>query len=521
MTKRYYTVDKTGEEVEVDSALASQLVKSGKRKPEDFTIEEEPDAMMQAEGIAATSQPQGYPQNPSMMDMLLPRTKEAWSQPRASEIYDESGKPLILTKPITVKDMRGIDPADIMDIFARGLAALRGEEGKTRAQTMATPGANILNPEIEESVDYYGAKAAEAEESGSPAMSKFYKGLGGVAEYAGPSLGDPTVYSGIGLSKIPGTTAKVVEKMRTPRNVASNIAEAGAKKTQNIILAPKAHHLKGGYDTENVFKHGVQGSVDEVLEKTQTKIDDAARRLNETIKKGNTPDVQIDPRQAINELHREILKDRVKNSGISQEMTPAFRKMRNIIDFALGGKKTFGLKDAHEFKQQLGAMGDWQYVASQRGFQLDPEATALSKIASELYGKMKERIIKDAPEGLQEINKELTELIPIKNVALSRKAVTDRANVVSLGDMMGTLAAIGGGPKGLLLWAAVRGQKAGTTAKGLHSLAQKLQKATDPKDVKRFTDALGKVGVTKAEIDFIRNIKDDEESNQADPTENE
>lgn len=42
MPKRYFTTSKTGEEVEVDSDLAKQLVDSGKKKPEDFTIEDLP-----------------------------------------------------------------------------------------------------------------------------------------------------------------------------------------------------------------------------------------------------------------------------------------------------------------------------------------------------------------------------------------------------------------------------------------------------------------------------------------------
>lgn len=41
MTKRYYTTTKTGEEVEVDEALAKQLVAQGKKQPSDFQIEED------------------------------------------------------------------------------------------------------------------------------------------------------------------------------------------------------------------------------------------------------------------------------------------------------------------------------------------------------------------------------------------------------------------------------------------------------------------------------------------------
>jgi hypothetical protein len=43
--KRFYTTSKTGEEVEVDADLARQLVSSGKKRPEDFTIDESEDAV--------------------------------------------------------------------------------------------------------------------------------------------------------------------------------------------------------------------------------------------------------------------------------------------------------------------------------------------------------------------------------------------------------------------------------------------------------------------------------------------
>lgn len=55
MPKIYYTKDKNGEEVEVDSILAKQLVDSGKRQPSDFTIEDLPYTNQQP----VTQQPMG------------------------------------------------------------------------------------------------------------------------------------------------------------------------------------------------------------------------------------------------------------------------------------------------------------------------------------------------------------------------------------------------------------------------------------------------------------------------------
>jgi len=40
MAKKFFTTSKTGEEVEVSKELAKQLIDAGKKKPNDFTIEE-------------------------------------------------------------------------------------------------------------------------------------------------------------------------------------------------------------------------------------------------------------------------------------------------------------------------------------------------------------------------------------------------------------------------------------------------------------------------------------------------
>lgn len=45
--KRYYTTDKNGDSVEVDQATARELVRIGKKRPEDFEVEDVPDAVPQ------------------------------------------------------------------------------------------------------------------------------------------------------------------------------------------------------------------------------------------------------------------------------------------------------------------------------------------------------------------------------------------------------------------------------------------------------------------------------------------
>ena len=84
--KRYYTTTKTGENVEVPQELARQLVQMGKKKPEDFQVEDEPDepapapvtAQAQPQAVAphpvAQAQANSEPPVPTLLQALMPRS---------------------------------------------------------------------------------------------------------------------------------------------------------------------------------------------------------------------------------------------------------------------------------------------------------------------------------------------------------------------------------------------------------------------------------------------------------------
>lgn len=78
--KRYYTTTKTGESVEVPQDLAKQLVKMGKKKPEDFEIEDAPDAPAEPAAPAAPVAPTQAVQAPqeqkvpTLLEAVFPRS---------------------------------------------------------------------------------------------------------------------------------------------------------------------------------------------------------------------------------------------------------------------------------------------------------------------------------------------------------------------------------------------------------------------------------------------------------------
>ncbi len=81
MTKRYYTTTKSGEEVEVDEILAKQLVAQGKKKVEDFEIEEYESPSETQITTPVQSKPEYakdwlQKKNPTVIETIFPRASK-------------------------------------------------------------------------------------------------------------------------------------------------------------------------------------------------------------------------------------------------------------------------------------------------------------------------------------------------------------------------------------------------------------------------------------------------------------
>ena len=402
---------------------------------------------------------------------------------------------------------------DISGIPIRGAGVLldpvlpgKQAEGEGFLGKMSDPEAGILRP--------VGERMQAIQND--PEASQFVKFLAKGGEITSDILEDLTVVKAL-VSKIPRMGEMMYKSLAKPGNVISSGARAGADKVQFSIINPKQGAMKEGFDIKNVFKHDVAGSIDEVLKKTTNKIQQKAGELRKLIKQGDSPDIDVDIQGLLNKTYKEVSGNPEENAELIMGGKGAFKKLSELLKKFKGTdtmdpmtlnmrKKTIGLEKAQKIKQALGLIGSWEHIANQQRAQISESASAVSKLASKLYLKLKKEIEDIAPDGLQEINRDISELIPIKNAATARKLVADRNNPISLNDVIALAATIGTGGKALPLMLAVRLQKMGATAKGLDKIAEKLMTATDPADIKRYTDVLTKKGITRAEIQALRSV---------------
>lgn len=339
-------------------------------------------------------------------------------------------------------------------------------------------------------------------------------GAGGLGYLAASMAEDPAVLLG-GAAKVApkalgGLASKAVRPVATAakaaRNGAADVLEAGANKVQNTIIRPRQIDEAAGFNIQHVNKHGVSGSLEEVIGKSQAKIEDAAKNLKALIKQGKDNGARVNLNDAVKEVEQEIFKGKAKEFANLKESPAALKDLRERIallaDDAPGGN--VDLVDAQYVKQALGDMGAFEHIAGKQGVTISKEDRALSQIASRVYLKLKDKIEAAAPAGVKEQNQILSELMPVNRAALYRKLVADRNNVVSMSDMLGAMATIGGGPKGLALWAASRATKSGNTAKVLYSAAKALRASKTPQEATFYAEKLKKLGIAAAEIEAIQ-----------------
>ena len=476
--------------------------------------------------------------NSTTMEKLLPSTMA--NKGNFSTVTDMSGK----------QYQTNVNPlqlaGDVMGIPTRALGSATGQG------SMADPESGIMRP----------VRERMSETMKDPEAGYFKKGLAGMGYLGASVLEDPTTFTGAGLSKTVGkginlatqpirkgieqtgeAVLKIGDKVpsyikdvaKTPIELSSDLAsgagdmakfgaeklgkitptptklakvpDAVAKRFQNNILHPKTKEANAGYNIENVFKYGVQGSREEVIEKSNKIISEANAKVKELIKQGKDKGVRVN----INALLRKVENDlfgtttsKAKMTGDLQEFRNALAKLQDEVkDVTENG--FLDLSDAQQLKMKMGDDGIWEWLPDNMKAMIPKDAKASSQLASKLYGALKDEIERVTPRGeIKKYNKIMADLIPIKNAATKRKRIADRNLPIGPRDMIGGLSTITGGVKGLAFWGVLNAQSSGVAVKTLSKLADGLRKSTEPKDISRFTNALKKLGITEAGINAIK-----------------
>jgi hypothetical protein len=226
------------------------------------------------------------------------------------------------------------------------------------------------------------------------------------------------------------------------------------KRIQTSIIKPKKIKAHKGFVPQNVFKHKLNGDLDQTLEKSNIALDRLSTQLDKKL--AENPEIRLNVIDVLGKVEEKLAKEiqQGKHIGKQQEIRNAVNKFTNdIIENAPDG--AVDLLQANTIKR---AVGD---ISALNAINPTAEITASKAVANEFYFGLKEAIEKAAPQGIRDINKQMSEIIPIRSAVIDRVPIDGRNEFFSLKTML----ALGGG--GGLIFAGQRQDSDLLTALGI------------------------------------------------------
>lgn len=302
------------------------------------------------------------------------------------------------------------------DPYAQGIPGLGDKNIQVSPLSVEAKGGDILKAGAE-----IGAVAA------APATLAGTIGVGagiGAAQGAGEAmqqekgLGEVAKSGGIG-ALIGGATAGVIGGF-------SKLLGKVGEKIQTSVIRPTAPDLKDGFSMQTVKDYNLGGSLKTTLTKTQSKMDELTTQLNEKL--AASPE-RIDLQKVYQETMKELLEsNKMKGFGANTKIQNALEELGGEIS-VVGNQ--LSIPEAQIIKQAAGRQGAWQFGKQ------DAESNAREAVYNAFYSKLKNQIENLSPEGVREINQQLSKLIPVANAVIRRIPVAERNNLISLSDMLG------------------------------------------------------------------------------------
>jgi hypothetical protein len=253
-----------------------------------------------------------------------------------------------------------------------------------------------------------------------------------------------------------------------------------------------------GFKVENIFKHGVEGNLGQILTKTETKLNGLYSSLKAGLQNAEKQGAEVnmvkvlkETRDAIFNITKKLpqmsdgirteaqikMGNAVKNEEVFKNFSEAGgvrRIYRNLVDDVkdvTDSTYRAGLYEANLIKQGAGTKGAWHYLVS-------PDAKAMDIVYNAFYDKLKKEIERVGAEAgvknIKQLNKAMSELIPIKSAVIRRMPVADRNNLISLTDSILGLGAVFN-PKAIALLGLSKLSKSGRFMSYLHTAGERLQ----------------------------------------------
>ena len=246
------------------------------------------------------------------------------------------------------------------------------------------------------------------------------------------------------------------------------------EKTITTSIKPSLKDMKDGFRIQNVYKHKLEGSLEQTAEKLDEKFNALSQELASKIK---SSDAKIDMLDVLDQSLKDMSADKAASFGKNANMDKAANFILDEIN-QVAPDGVVDLATAQKIKRGIGRLGSWEWGKP------DPESSAREALADAVYSKLKVAIEQGSPPGVKEINQQLSELIPIERAVTRRIPVEARNSGISLTDIItGSSGAIGGaiaggGPAAALgaagMFVANRARKSPTLAGKGYRLGEKV-----------------------------------------------
>lgn len=260
-----------------------------------------------------------------------------------------------------------------------------------------------------------------------------------------------------------GLFSKIIEK--GVNLLGRTIGRGGEKITQSIIKPSKVD-IEDGFSIETVKKYNLAGDLKTMQAKTDAVMDDLTSQVNAKYA-NSAARINID----------EILSKTIKNSssakintfGSNTSMDNAFNQLKAEVA-SITADGTVSIPEAVQIKRAAGHFGAWVYG------QTDPDSTARQKVYTAFYRQLKEAIENNSEPGVKELNKQISDLIPVMNAIIRRIPVAERNSALSLTDII-SLSASTIDPRSLSVFAINQLSKSGVVGKSMMQAAAPIQNA--------------------------------------------
>jgi hypothetical protein len=283
-----------------------------------------------------------------------------------------------------------------------------------------------------------------------------------------------------GLLPLTGPTIKSVgEAVKLGKEIKIGIGEGlekGAARIQGTKVKINSPEFRKGAQNEMYTKHEVFGNAGQVRDQWQEKIKDTYNQVRERIQ--NVPD-SPENYASVDDIFKAAEKA-AETYGKSPTGTAAIKKslasLRKEFDAAYPDGK-INLLDAQAEKQVIGKKGDW--LARSGEISGNPEAAISSQAHNTLYDALKVNVENKGAPGIRELNKQLSEMIPMERAASKQMLVENRKNLIPLDAFIGgihsTTAAAGGNVLPALMTLGTLGTRSPLLAKGMYKIGKAIK----------------------------------------------